>query len=90
MLRFECYLLAPDDQYAFPHHETSAEILEDLAGEKVLPLGGGGGSYGPTMISRIEDVIHDMGPADAADTGGVANEPPEMRPTPTPNVAPQE
>lgn len=80
MLRFECYLPCPDEDTAFPRHETSKEILEDLPGEKILPLGGGGGTYGGTMISRIEDVIHGLDPAEAADTGGVANEPAELNP----------
>lgn len=42
--------------------------------------GGGGGTFGATMGSRLEDVIHGLGPAEAADTGGVVDEPPDLIP----------
>lgn len=50
------------------------ETLQHLNDAARWP-GGGGGNPGATMESRLTEPIREMGPAQAADTGGVADNP---------------
>lgn len=53
----------------------------------IPPVGGGGGSLGATMESRLAEPLREMGPADAADTGGIAIDPTAIMPGPASRMA---
>ncbi|HEY9724303.1 MAG TPA: hypothetical protein V6D47_20040 [Oscillatoriaceae cyanobacterium] len=62
-------------QFGQPRENDAVdETLEHMEEAARWP-GGGGGNPGATMISRLEEPIRNMDAAQAADTGGVADNP---------------